>query len=178
MLNRRQSYFATLFALVVLYDWPYVELGCDLITESLYCQTIFFNQYSVARLAYPKTMMMVNKFYIPTQPNSTCQVQCLLKNGPKSILKLPQIPAPDFVFCHFEAFEKIDKLLKKKTKRVCYQGQCLTLQQIAEILGIPIPTPLPLPTAIPIPTPIPLPTPIPIPTAIPLPGGGGYWWED
>ena len=115
---------------------------------------------------------------IPTQPNSTCQVQCLLKNGPKSILKLPQIPAPDFVFCHFEAFEKIDKLLKKKTKRVCYQGQCLTLQQIAEILGIPIPTPLPLPTAIPIPTPIPLPTPIPIPTAIPLPGGGGYWWED
>lgn len=111
---------------------------CD--AEKVLCQATYYNQF-VAQLAQNrKAMIENNKFFVSVhlyllsplipcllsyQFNGTCQLQCQIKAG-KNVQTLPTIDSPDFVSCN------VLQNKYSKQKQYCYQGQCLTVQQIAD----------------------------------------------
>ncbi|KAH9407934.1 hypothetical protein TYRP_011585 [Tyrophagus putrescentiae] len=158
------------FIFLLVASPPPVSADCGLKLETVLCQAAFYPNYTAALAGFPKAKMEVNKFFFA---NSTtpCQIQCLLKTL-KTVITFPPIIAPDWVYCNIGGgFGKLGKF----AKAYCFQGQCLTLAQIAAIIGIiwpgfpglpPIPLPPPLPPIPPIPPVPPIP-PIPVPPPLP-----------
>lgn len=59
----------TLFMTFVSYHLPSVEMACELLTETLFCQATFFTQFSNARAEYAKSQLVANKFYVSYKLN-------------------------------------------------------------------------------------------------------------